>query len=703
MSALRFTFQVNGLSEELFVVRGFEGQECLSNQNSCFGFRYGIRLASRREDIQPEQIVDKFAELHVYQNGELTQQVHGVIRNFTQGDIGHNHTFYSVTLVPELERLSLRHNSRIFQFKSSVDIVTTLLKEVGIQDVTFSLTRDCQQREFCVQYRETDLEFVQRLAAEEGWVYSIEHQNGKHKLVFTDSSELFPKLSEAVTYHSTAGGVAPSCFVSAFSKRTQSEVSEVALKDYSFKKPQYSFMQEQFGSNMSYQREGYEHFDSPGRYKDDINGKAFSRVRLEYLRRESHLASGLSNHAGLRAGTLFTLEDHLNVDMNRSWLVVNVNHKGEQPQALEEGATQGATTYSNSFSVIPSSQNWQATPQPKPQVDGPMMALVVGPEGEEIYCDKYGRVKVHFPWDRYSKGNEHSSCWVRVSQGWAGGQYGMLALPRIGHEVIVSFLNGDPDQPIITGRTYHAVNNPPYPLPDNKTKTVIRSETHKGEGFNELSFEDQVDNEQIYLHAQKDFVSEVKNDHSTHIKHDKHLTVDNDNFEQVVNNHHLTVDGESRTKVAKDSTAITDGSVHQKIGSLYALNSGNEVHVKSGQKVVIEAGAEITVKAGGSFVKVDASGVSIVGPAINLNSGGSPGSGSGYSGQAPVLPNGVDSVAAPKAVTPMSISASEVAGTLLLTAPAPMSEAEHREMVNDGALTRELCNCGQGGTCQIHG
>lgn len=648
MATVRFTFEVSGLPEESLVVRSFEGQESLSDSRfehrACFGFCYEIALASRNENITPEQVVDKQAELHVYQDGELTQRVHGIVRSFTQGNIGHHHTFYNVTLVPALERLSLRYNSRIFQHKSAVDIVTILLQEMGISEYAFSLKRQPEVREFCVQYRETDLDFVQRLAAEEGWTYCFEHEAGKHTLVFSDSSESLPKFSNAVAYNGNAGGVASGGYISSFDKRTQSEVSEVVLKDYSFKKPQYSFLKQQVGSNTGYQREGYEHFDAPGRYKDDVNGKAFSKVRLEYLRRESHLAFGKSNHGSLRAGIRFELTEHINAGLNRSWLIVQVNHKGEQPQALEEDATQGATTYSNTFEVIPATQNWQAMPQPKPQVDGPMMAIVVGPEGEEIYCDEHGRVKVHFPWDRDSNRDEHSSCWVRVSQGWAGGQYGMMALPRIGHEVIVSFLNGDPDQPIITGRTYHAVNPPPYPLPDNKTKMVIRSDTHQGEGFNELSFEDQSEHEKIYLHAQKDFEAKVSHDHSSHIQHDKHLTVDNDSFTQIKNNQHLTIDGEQCTRIAKDYSSIINGNTHQKTGSLYALDAGSEVHIKAGQKVVIEAGAELTIKAGGSFVKVDASGVSLVGPGINLNSGGSAGSGSGFGGQMAQLPDGVASL-----------------------------------------------------------
>ncbi|WP_162623581.1 type VI secretion system tip protein TssI/VgrG, partial [Marinomonas arctica] len=275
---------------------------------------------------------------------------------------------------------------------------------------------------------------------------------------------------------------------------TQSYPSQAVLKDYSFKKPDYRFLHQQDGENMDYQLPTYEHFDAPGRFKDDVTGKAFSRIRLEYLRRSARTLVGESNHAGIQAGMKITIEGHTEDSINQEWLPVSVEHHGTQPQVLEEEGQSGSTSYSNKFTFIPATTNWQATPQPKPSVDGPMMATVVGPEGEEIFCDEHGRVKLHFPWDRYSEANDHSSCWVRVSQGWAGNQHGMMAIPRIGSEVIVSFLNSDPDQPIVTGCTFNAKNTPPYLLPDHKTKTVWRSDTHQGEGFNEISFEDQVDN-----------------------------------------------------------------------------------------------------------------------------------------------------------------------------------------------------------------
>ncbi|MEI8631859.1 type VI secretion system tip protein TssI/VgrG [Vibrio sp. PP-XX7] len=216
---------------------------------------------------------------------------------------------------------------------------------------------------------------------------------------------------------------------------------------------------------------------------------------------------------------------------------------------------------------MPDDKLWRAQPVTKPQVDGPSIATVVGPEGEEIYCDEYGRVKLHFPWDRDGGTDEKSSCWVRVAQGWAGAGYGMITLPRIGHEVVVSFLNGDPDQPLVTGRTYHASNTAPYALPANKTKTVIRTRTHQGEGYNELSFEDQSGSEKITLHAQKDLEALIENDATTQIKHDQHQTIENDQYSHIKVNDHATIEGAQQIKIAQNRTVAVGQALHQKVGS----------------------------------------------------------------------------------------------------------------------------------------
>ncbi|HGS4450646.1 TPA: type VI secretion system tip protein TssI/VgrG [Vibrio cholerae] len=642
MARLQFQLKVDGLEDESLVVRGFEGQESLSDSvwrsEPCYGFRYQVDLASALSNLTAEQFVDQTAHLTILRDGQVVQQINGIVRQLSKGDTGHRHTFYSLTLVPALERLSLRSNSRIFQQQSVPEIISILLQEMGIEDYAFALKRECAQREFCVQYRETDLQFLHRIAAEEGLVYSHLHEAQKHTLLFTDSSDSQPKLAKPVPYNALAGGEINLPYVVDLQFKTTAQVSHTELKDYSFKKPAYGFTQRTQGKDIAYQQPNYEHFDAPGRYKDDANGKAFSQIRLEYLRRDALLADAKSDEPLLLAGVRFDLQDHLDLAMNRDWLVVQANHQGTQPQALQEEGGAGATTYSNQLKLIPAHITWRARPCAKPQVDGPMIATVVGPQGEEIYCDNFGRVKVHFPWDRYSSSNEKSSCWVRVAQEWAGSQYGSMAIPRVGHEVIVSFLNGDPDQPIITGRTYHATNTAPYALPDHKTKTVLRTETHQGQGYNELSFEDQAGSEQILLHAQKDWDALIEHDHTEVIRHDQHLTVDNDRFTRIQRNQHLTVEGEVRGKIALDSSHEVGASLQHKVGQRIAVEAGKEISLKSGAKIVVEAGAELTLKAGGSFVKVDAGGVHLVGPAINLNAGGSAGSGSAYGGQLAAAP-----------------------------------------------------------------
>ncbi|MCG9582334.1 type VI secretion system tip protein VgrG [Vibrio tubiashii] len=662
MPTLSFNIQIDGQEPDTLRVIEYSGRDSfsltkLSNGVDCNGFRFEFQLASRQPNLSANDIVDRCVDFEIVRDGVIVQRLNGIVRQFGKGDTGHHHTFYTLTMVPALERLALRRNSRIFQLKTVPEILSVLLQEMGINEYAFVLKNEHIQREFCVQYRESDLDFLHRLAAEEGMVYSFVHEQGKHTLLFTDANDGLLKLSQPIPYNSISGGVVEQPFINTFSTRVRSEVSHNDLQDYSFKKPTYTFAQNARGTKMDYQRaDVYEHFDFPGRFKDDASGTLFNTARLAYLRRDARTALGKSNHAGLIAGKKFDLQEHITAEVNREWLVVCVEHVGKQPQALEEEGGSGETTYSNKFKVIPTDYVWQAEPTVKPQVDGPMVATVAGPEGEDIYCDEYGRVKVHFHWDRYSNNDENSSCWVRVSQGWAGKQYGMIALPRVGHEVIVSFLNGDPDQPIITGRTYHATNVPPYSLPEHKTKTAIRTETYQGLGFNELSFEDQADKERIYVHAQKDFDIEVKNDHSLEIKHDKHLTVENDQFELTKNNRHLTVQGELRERVLADKSVNIGGGLQQKVKSKTAIDAGDEVHLKAGNKIVLDAGSAITIKAGGSFVKVDAGGVHVVGSAINLNSGGSAGSGSGFGGVAPVLPLGLEALVAPQNSAPLVYS-----------------------------------------------
>ena len=634
-SGLQYTAVIGNFPPDVFAVVGFRVAEHLSEL-----FTGNLELASTDPSVAAADVLEQTVELVVWQDGVPFRRFTGVANEFARGDSGHRRTRYEVVFQPPLWRLGLMHNSRIFQTQTTDTIVRTLLEERGIVDTVFDLKRTPEEREYCVQHRESDLAFVERLAAEEGWHYRYQHGSvdGSEQpaLIIADHHGDAPKL-DAVEYNGTAGGSATTPCVFRFACQERVRASSVAMKDYTFKNPAYALMHENAGADPNH-REDYQSYQYPGRFKADASGQPFTEARLDALRNDASTASGESNRADFTPGAKVTLTDHDSEPLNREWLLTGIVHTGKQPQALEEEGGSDPTSYSNRFKAVPADRTWRPQIGHRPLMDGPQMAIVTGPEGEEIHCDEHGRVKVRFPWDRYSKNDEHSSAWLRVSQGWAGGQYGFMALPRIGHEVIVSFLDGDPDQPIITGRTYHATNTPPYALPEHKTRTTLKTQTHKGEGSNELRFEDEADKEQIYLHAQKDLDLLTENNRTEVIKNDSHLTVDNNRFAQIKGSDHSTVDGERRDHIGGNYSLTANGSHHSKQGKNQLIEAGSEIHHKAGMKIVIEAGAEVTLKAGGSFVKVDPSGVTVSGPLVRMNSGGGPGSGAGAAAEAPVLP-----------------------------------------------------------------
>ncbi|MBE0464322.1 MAG: type VI secretion system Vgr family protein [Halomonadaceae bacterium] len=589
-TGLQFTLTLPG-ANGIAVVR-FTHREALSEP-----FILSVEFASRIHDLSPSDCLDQAATLTIWQDGEPLRRIHGIVSEFGRGDRGHRRSFYHVEIRPALWRLSLRHNSRIFQDTNPYQAINILASERGITDLGFATTRTPPTREFLVQYRETDLAFIERLAAEEGCFYFHEFENaegGAHRLVFADATVMLPNIGERA-YHARAGGSSPKRHIRKLRQISRVRPASASLKDYSFKNPGYAQRHEHLAPGLGEhaQREDYEHYDYPGRYKKDASGKPFTRHRLESLRADASTAEAESDLPELAPGRCFTLTDHDVESFNGDWQVVSVVHYGEQPQALEEdGMARGSATsdqageqmtrYHNNVVIMPRDQIWRPTPNPKPRVDGPQVAFVVGPEGEEIYCDEHGRVKVQFPWDRYSQANETASCWIRVAQGWAGGGYGSMAIPRIGHEILVSFLEGDPDQPMITGRTYHASNIPPYPLPANKTRTVIRTQSHKAAGFNELRFEDEANEEQIWLHAQKDLdlltlndrSEEVKRDNTLHVYRDRTTDIDRDETHLVHRHETHIVDGNETHTVHKHRRKTIDGNETDRIGKHWSTKVG---------------------------------------------------------------------------------------------------------------------------------
>jgi type VI secretion system secreted protein VgrG len=342
---------------------------------------------------------------------------------------------------------------------------------------------------------------------------------------------------------------------------------------------------------------------------------------------------GISNLRHLCSGHKFTLERHFDADGD--YVLTTVDHNAYL-RAYRSGRD-GDFEYQTSFSCIPLALPFRPPRRtPRPTVRGTQTAVVVGPPGQEIFTDKYGRVKVQFHWDREGKADADSSCWVRVAQTASGQQWGSFYLPRIGHEVIVDFLEGDPDQPIIVGSVFNAAELPPYRLPNEMTKTVLfKSKTIHGSGFNEIRIEDNPGSEQIFIHAQKNQDINVRNDQMVSIGHDSHLTIGNDQIEKVKGDKHQEVDGDLNEKISGSVSLTTSGDQLEKISRRYALETGTEIHLKAGIKVVVEAGTQISLKVGGNFVDISPAGVTIQGTMVLINSGGAAGSGSGSSPDVP--------------------------------------------------------------------
>ncbi|HCI2422316.1 TPA: type VI secretion system tip protein VgrG, partial [Escherichia coli] len=453
-------------------------------------------------------------------------------------------------------------------------------------------------------------------------------------LVLCDTVRHLPESFEIPWNPNTRTEVSTLC-ISQFRYSAQIRPSSVVTKDYTFKRPGWAGRFDQEGQHQDYQRTQYEVYDYPGRFKG-AHGQNFARWQMEGWRNNAETARGMSRSPEIWPGRRIVLTGHPQANLNREWQVVASELHGEQPQAVP-GRRGAGTALENHFAVIPADRTWRPQPRLKPLVDGPQSAVVTGPEGEEIFCDEHGRVRVKFNWDRYNPADQDSSCWIRVAQAWAGTGFGNLAIPRVGQEVIVDFLNGDPDQPIIMGRTYHQENRTPGSLPGTKTQMTIRSKTYMGSGFNELKFDDATGKEQVYIHAQKDMDTEVLNDRTTTVKHDHRETVKNDQTVTIQEgNRLLTVEkGHKITGVLKGSLSedvfqdrgTIAGSVH-----VDAVNNGGEgdgIQAYTAIKEILLAVEEskialtpdgIQLQVGESTViRLSKDGITIVGGSVFIN------------------------------------------------------------------------------------
>ena len=657
-SELRFTFQPLASRLEFEVV-SFELDEALSSP-----FQLSLELISFDSDVDFGAVLDKPALFTLWRGQRPLRYVHGLVSRFSQGETGHFRTRYRALVEPVLARAGLRSNWRIFQQKSVPQILELMLQRQGISRFEISSIDAHQVREFCVQAGETDLDFMARLAAEEGFVYRFEHTPKYHQLVISDRLLALGQLSrgaiqrddddegfheegnigtDQVLYRANNGGDQARPCLWSLRYSEQVRTAKQVQRDYTFTNPQYRQEHRASDSGIAHQSLDYERFDYPGRYKRDAVGVPFTATRLTALRHDARLAEVEGDDVRLQPGLSFTLVEHPREDLNVHWRTIRVHHEGIQFTSLQEeaaGSEQG-TRYQQAAVLVPGRSEWRPAPLAKPRIDGPHMATVVGPPGEEIYCDEWGRVKVSFPWDRESRDNEFSSCWVRVSQGWAGGSWGSMAIPRIGQDVIIQYVNADPDQPLIIGRTYSGDQLPPYDLPQHKTRMTIKSQTHKGNGFNELRFEDELGKEEVFIHAQRDQNNVVGNDETTRVGrnrveqvgHDEQSSIGNDLREEIGRDHTRLVGQTCRMDIRQDLVEKVGNNRSESTGGNQQVSVGNdrELVVKGTQKVTVGQGMEhhttiyqvraserIEFRTSGGSILLDERGITINGLALDL-------------------------------------------------------------------------------------
>ncbi|OOE11225.1 type IV secretion protein Rhs [Stutzerimonas degradans] len=631
------TLAVAGVETDLQVL-SFEGHEKLNQP-----YRFDIEVVSERPDLDLEALLHRPAYLAF---GPARKGVHGVLQRVRQGESGKRLTRYSLSLRPQLAYLAHSHDQRIFQHLGVPQVIAQVLEAHGIQAdaYRFQLGHSYPERDYCVQYDESDLRFIQRLCEEEGISFHFQHSEAGHVLVFGDDQTVFAKLAP-LAYQQDSGLVADRAVVKRFGVRLETRSSHASLRDYDFEQPRLR-LEAGHGSEFAPILEAY---DYPGRFTTRERGKHLAKRNLQRLRADYELAEGASD-AYLASGHFLALTDHPRPSWNDLWLLTEVFHQGRQPQVLEESISTATADsgdadfnqgYRNHFAATPWDVFYRPPREhPKPKVLGSQIAVVTGPVGEEIHCDEYGRVKVQFHWDRHGQADDKTSCWLRVSSSWAGDRYGGIAIPRVGMEVLVTFLEGDPDQPLVTGCLYHKEHQVPYDLPANKTRTVFKTlSSPGGGGYNELRIEDRKGAEHIYVHAQRDWDENIEHDQRIRVGHERHDTVEASSYSEFRAEEHRTTHGDRKTEVRASDHLIVGNTQHVRIGSGQFIEAGDEIHYYAGSKVVIDAGMELTASGGGSFLKLDPSGVTVSGATIKMNSGGAPGSGSGLKVLASALPN----------------------------------------------------------------
>ena len=700
--AERYLYLTTPLGEDALLLHGLHGKEAVSQL-----FRFELdAFADNATTVAFDQLIGQRVSFGVGGEGGDQRDFNGIVIELSQGSADNRRTTYHMTIAPLAWKLMRLSRSRIFQRMTVPDI---LQKIFAGYDATYEFQGQYEQREYVVQYQESDFDFASRLMEEEGIFYFFRFSEGRHEMVFGDLPTSHKPLTGGSTVHfeGMQGGLRGEERISSWTRTQYWGSGKYTVWDHHFQIPHAHLDADKVAigdvtaGTQHHQlnvagNEEMEIYENPGRYAQRYDGidrgggekpadlqkifqdnKRTSAIRMQQVETQMLLIHGSSNHRQLTPGFRFTLAGHRNADGD--YVLLSVMHN-----ASEGGFVSGDEAemhYGNSFTCIPYALAFRPPRVTRrPLIPGPLTAVVAGPSGEEIFTDKYGRVKVQFHWDREGKRDIDSSCWLRVATAWAGTHWGSVHIPRIGQEVIVSFMEGDPDRPIITGSVYNAREMPPYTLPDKKTVSTLKSRsTPHGspENYNELRMEDGKGREQIFMHAERDLDVRVKNEsrevvganrhldvgasQSEHVGEHKHSTigmsytittaenrsetVGQNSYETIGTVHEVTVGsnetvsigashsltvGTSQTETVGTNKSVTVGASHQEAcAQNYALAAGLAIHLLAGTSIVIEAGAQLTIQAGGSFISMGPDGVSIMGAMVKINSGGAPGVGQG--------------------------------------------------------------------------
>jgi type VI secretion system secreted protein VgrG len=555
--------QVSSHADDELMLVGFSGEEAMSLPGG-----FSIDLCSPKATLAAKDFLRKPLGVVIESADGSKRHIQGLVRRFSMTGQSDDLTLYRAEIVPWLWFLTLSSDCKIFQNLTVPQILEEVFKSLGFTDFDPRLLKTYPKREYCVQYRESHFNFVSRLMEDEGIFYFFEHDGKKHTLILADNtSKVFacPGVSK-VTMRLDATVPKGADALTSMQEDEQVSTGVVTYNDFNFLQPKANLLRSVSGKSKE------ELYEYPGGYEDVDGGDRYAGLTLEEFEAAHRTAYGSGTCRSFTAGHKFTLTDHARKEMNTDWTLLRVAHSGHN--APYRGTSSDSDeTYNNSFVAMPHSVIYRPPAvTPRPRMRGTQTATVVGKAGEEIWTDKNGRVKVQFHWDRHGKKDENSSCWVRVSTPWSGKNWGMVAIPRMNQEVVVDFLEGDPDQPIIIGMVYNADFMPPWDLPANQTQSGILTRSTKGgaaANANGLRFEDKKGAEQVWLHAEKNQDIEVENDETHWVGHDRKKTIDNDEIvlikhdhqETVNNDQTLAVDGKQNITIKKDQTTkITEGN-----------------------------------------------------------------------------------------------------------------------------------------------